>query len=116
MSLFTYPSIFPVRSAFGPRFDGVSRLHDDIDRLFGGFFGQPEASGGKAQAEPACVADFLPGMDLASSEKAYAMHVELPGVAPEDVAVKVEDRILTVEIPRKAPVKPQARSIEIAKG
>jgi HSP20 family protein len=111
------------------------------------------------------MADFLPGMDLASSDKAYAMHVELPGVAPEDLAVKVEDRILivsgekkeakaegekkhvaervygrflrrlslpddadadaihasfkdgvlTVEIPRKAPEKPQARSIEIAK-
>ena len=165
MSLFTYSNSFPVRTAFGPGFYGVSRLHDDIDRLFGGFFGQP-AGEGKAQAEPACVADFLPGMDLASSDKAYAMHVELPGVAPEDLAVKVEDRILTVsgekkeakaegekkhvaervygrflrrlslpddadadaihasfkdgvltvEIPRKAPEKPQARSIEIAKG
>ena len=162
MSLFTYPNSFPVRSAFGPRFYGVSRLHDDIDRLFGSFFGQPA---GEGKAEPASMADFLPGMDLASSDKAYAMHVELPGVAPEDVAVKVEDRILTVsgekkeakaegekkhvaervygsflrrlslpddadeagihasfedgvltvEIPRKAPVKPQARSIEIAK-
>ena len=165
MSLYTYSNSFPVRSAFGPRFDGVSRLHDDIDRLFGGFFGQP-AGEGKAQAEPACVADFLPGMDLASSDKAYAMHVELPGVAPEDVSVKVEegvltvsgekkeekiegekkhvaervygrflrrlslpgdadadnirasfkDGVLTVEIPRKEPEKPQARSIEIARG
>ena len=166
MSLFTYPNSFPVRSAFGPRFYGVSRLHDDIDRLFGGFFGQPEASGGKAQDEPADVADFLPGMDLASRDKSYAMRVELPGVAPEDVSVKVEegvltvsgekkeekiegekkhvaervygrflrrlslpgdadadnirasfkDGVLTVEIPRKEPEKPQARSIEIARG
>ncbi len=165
MSLFTYPSTFPVRSAFGPRFDGVSRLHDDIDRLFGGFFGRP-AGEGKAPAEPACVADFLPGMDLASGDKAYAMHVELPGVDPGNVEVKVEDRVLTVsgekkeehaegeqkhvaervygrflrrlslpddadeaairasfkngvltvEIPRTAPAKPQARSIEIARG
>ena len=164
MSLFTYPNSFPVRSAFGPRFYGVSRLHDDIDRLFGGFFGQP-AGEDKAQAEPACLADFLPGMDLTSSDKAYAMPVEPPGVAPENVDVKVEDRVLTVSgekqeakaegekkhvaervygrflrrlslpddadadalpascnaggltvySPRKAPEKPQARSIEIAK-
>ena len=72
MSLFTYPNSFPVRSAFGPHFYGVSRLHDDIDRLFGGFFGQP-AGEDKNQAEPACLADFLPGMDLASSDKAYAL-------------------------------------------
>lgn len=159
MSFFAAPANYP----FNHRFYGVSRLHDDIDRLFGSFFSQPNEEGGKGGST--ALADFLPGMDLTSTEKEYAMHVELPGVAPENVDVKVEDRVLTVsgekkeakaegekkhvaervygrflrrlslpddadadaihasfkdgvltvEIPRKAPEKPQARSIEIAR-
>ena len=95
MSLFTASDSYPLR----PRFYGVSRLHDDIDRLFEGFFGQPAAGG--AKAESAALADFLPGMDLASTDKAYAMHIELPGVAPENVSVKVEEGVLTVSGEKK---------------
>ncbi len=95
MSFFAAPANYP----FNHRFYGVSRLHDDIDRLFGSFFSQPNEEGGKG--ESTALADFLPGMDLTSTEKEYAMHVELPGVAPENVSVKVEEGILTVSGEKK---------------
>ena len=47
----------------------------------------------------------------------FLRRLSLPGDADADnIRASFKDGVLTVEIPRKAPVKPQARSIEIAKG
>ena len=111
-------------------------------------------------------ADILPSLDLTSDEKAYALSIELPGVATENVSLEVRDAaliiagekkceraddkkschvleriygsfqrvlalpddadvdaitaahkngVLTVIIPRKAPARPQAKTIEITR-
>lgn len=75
---------------------GVSRLHDDIDRLFGGFFDTPTF---------AAVRDnIMPSLDVTSDDKSYAMHIELPGVSPEAVEIKVSDNTLIVSGEKKQEV------------
>ncbi|MDO5537158.1 MAG: Hsp20/alpha crystallin family protein [Desulfovibrionaceae bacterium] len=99
------PYFIPARKNMRENYHGVSRLHDDIDRLFGGvmFPGNwmrtvwPEAGTVNAQQ-----ADFMPQIDVISNEAAYTMRLELPGVAPEDVNIKVADNVLTVSGEKKA--------------
>ena len=47
------------------------------------------------------MADFLPDIDLTSDEKNYVMKVELPGVSPEDVDIKLDDGVLTISGEKK---------------
>lgn len=97
------PYFIPARKNMRENYHGVSRLHDDIDRLFNGamFPGRwmrpewPEAETVTPQA------DFAPQVDVLSSETAYTMRVELPGVAPEDVNIKVDEKVLTVSGEKK---------------
>ena len=91
----------PVRKNMRDNYHGVSRLHDDIDRLFGGTM----FPGSYRAAWPERVtpeADFMPPVDVTSNETAYAMHIELPGVAPEDVNIRVAENVLTVSGEKKA--------------
>ncbi len=92
------PYFIPQRKNPLDNYHGVSRLHDDIDRLFNcAMF--PRAWTRERWPEAESVAptpDFLPQLDVTSSESAYTMRLELPGVAPEDVNIKVADNVLTV--------------------
>ena len=93
MSFFFDNTPFPVRfHGMHPGYRGISQLHDDIDRIFGGFMGRPE----NEPVAPDKMADFLPDIDLTSDEKNYVMKVELPGVSPEDVDIKLDDGVLTI--------------------
>lgn len=60
----------------------LSRLFDEtLDRFFG-------PAGGEAPRSPA--------LDVAESERAYTVKLEVPGVTKEDVKVSVEGRRVTV--------------------
>lgn len=75
----------------------LDRLHHDIDRLFNGFFtsGWPTSLLDKPQA------DIRPSLDIHSDDKAYTIHMEVPGVDPDEVKVEVRDGLLTVEGEKK---------------
>ena len=64
-------------------FQPLDRLHHDIDRLF-----KPQA-------------DIRPSLDIHSDDKAYTIHMEVPGVDPDEVKVEVRDGMLTVEGEKK---------------
>ena len=98
MSFFFDNTPFPVRfHGMHPGYRGISQLHDDIDRIFGGFMGRPE----NEPVAPDKMADFLPDIDLTSDEKNYVMKVELPGASPEDVDIKLDDGVLTISGEKK---------------
>lgn len=85
----------------------VDQLHNEIDKLFGSFFGGAFSPWGaftgltphmNAEAE----SDMLiPRMDLSVSDKAYRATVELPGVAQDQVNIEVRDNMLIVEGEKK---------------
>ena len=67
----------------------LSRLFDDssfVERFFN-----------TAGAATESVASRSPALDVAETERAYTVKLEIPGVAKEDVKVQVEGRQVTVQ-------------------
>ncbi len=63
------------------------RLFDDT---FGGLLGTPAAGKGEVAARS-------PALDVAESERAYTVKLDMPGVKKEDVKVTVEGRRVSVQ-------------------
>jgi HSP20 family protein len=54
-------------------------------------------------AQPtAALRRWLPATDVVEREDSYALHVDLPGLAEEDVKIEVADRVLTISGERKS--------------
>ena len=85
---------------------GVNQLHDNIDRLFGGFFGRDFLPDFFPRDEKA----LMPQIDFKSDDKTYTMSVELPGVAPEDVKIEVNANELTISGEKKEEVKEDGKT------
>ena len=100
MSIFSNNTMLPTLAGYR----GISRLHDDIDRLFGGFFDRdwPVAPGTETK-------DLMPHLDFTSDEKAYTLAVELPGVEAEDVKIEVSGNELTISGEKREEVKNEVR-------
>ncbi len=93
MTTFMTERNIPARSG-----NAVSRLHNDIDRLFGGFFTSPFMSDFFERGEAGAM---MPQMDLRSDDKGYTLSVELPGVQPEDVKIELDGGVLTLSGEKK---------------
>ena len=102
MTLFERENMLPTLA--GMR--GISRLHDDIDRLFGGFLARDTWTDFPVRDDMA----LLPQLDFKSDDKTYTMSVELPGVAPEDVKIEVNAGALTLSGEKKEEVKEDGRT------
>jgi HSP20 family protein len=68
----------------------------DLDRIFDQFFVQP--------AVTACAAavSYAPALELAETDEGFVVRAEVPGLAPEDVQITVEDDVLTIRGEKKA--------------
>ena len=67
--------------------DAARSLHREIDRLF-------RDSG--AVRDRDAVADWVPAVDLREEEDRFLLHVDVPGVNPEDIDIAVEGGVLTL--------------------
>ena len=69
----------------------------DFDRLFPGFFAPPAASCGVR----------VPSLhlDVEETDEAYLVHAEVPGVAREDLEIKVAGDVLTIAGEKKTTVE-----------
>ena len=73
-------------------------LRQEIDRLFDqAFTGDLSGSG----------MSWVPAVELVETENEFRCLVEVPGFAPEDLSITVNDNVLTIEGERKAPVGEQ---------
>jgi HSP20 family protein len=69
---------------------GFDRLFDDT---FERFFGlAPQADSNQGQG-----ASRSPALDVTESERAFTVHLDVPGVAKEDVKIAIDGRRVTVE-------------------
>ena len=100
MSRFINSTLFPAMTGM----HNLSRLHNEIDRMFQGmhnFAGFPGEDTWPDVFAQDAAAGFAPHMDVKSNDNAYTMSVELPGVAPEDVKIEIRDNTLTISGEKK---------------
>lgn len=75
-------------------YDPFRQFRSQFDRLFEDFFGDDAPAGrGEAAAVPA----ISPSLDVAESDKAFEISVELPGVAEKDLDVTVSEGVLSIK-------------------
>lgn len=76
---------------------GVASLHTELSRLMNGL---DESGARQTQA-------WVPSLDVWETEDTVTYAFELPGVAKDDIAIEVEDGVLTVSASRE-----QSREID----
>jgi HSP20 family protein len=69
----------------------MRRMQEDMDRVFGQFFGP---TGTVAATQPGAMQQWAPSMDISSTDKEICLEAELPGVNKDDIDVTVQDRHL----------------------
>ncbi|MBK7875003.1 MAG: Hsp20/alpha crystallin family protein [Planctomycetes bacterium] len=80
------------------RNDEMSAFRDEFDELFNRFFTDEPFS---ALVPTNGKRTFLPPMNLAETDKAFTVSVEVPGMTEKDVHVEVRDRELVITGERK---------------
>jgi HSP20 family protein len=84
----------------------LRRMQREIDRLFEGFFPTrlSEENGGVETIS------WTPRVDLAETEEAYHIHVDLPGLTKENVHINFQDGALSISGERKVEEKKEDRN------
>jgi HSP20 family protein len=93
--LFGMPSLFA----------SMESMRDQMDRLFHSFAaGWPSLGeeGPLREHRPAIALGHMPKVETAEDDKQFEITVELPGVDEKDVAVSVDDGVLTIKGEKKS--------------
>lgn len=84
-------------------FEELKRAEEQMDRLFGNFFGEPRRrfsalpAAGKASSDLAQLGDFsAPAIEVQEDADGYTVRVDLPGIDKKDIHVNVKEDVLTV--------------------
>jgi HSP20 family protein len=78
------------------RTNDMRNLQREIDQLFDSFF--PTRSSDQDESSSAV---WAPRVDLAESENAYHIHVDLPGMTRDDLKINYQDGQLTISGQRR---------------
>lgn len=70
----------------------LADLQSEVERMFRGFFGEDQ---------PATAGAWAPALDVEEDEDHFTLHVELPGLKPEDVEITLEESVLTISGERR---------------
>jgi HSP20 family protein len=74
----------------------MTLLYREPTRLFSTLFDSPTGA-----ARPAGARRWIPAMDLSETPQDFLLRADLPGLTADDVAIDVEDRVLTISGERK---------------
>ncbi|HEX9888832.1 MAG TPA: Hsp20/alpha crystallin family protein [Nitriliruptorales bacterium] len=66
----------------------VIGIQDEMERFLRTFLGDTSA--------PSTAGAWSPSLDVEENQDAFVLHVELPGVSPDDIEVNLEESVLTV--------------------
>ena len=90
-----YPTLW--RTSAAPSvWDEVSTARREVDRVFDRFFSQGAAQG---------MTVWAPAVDVRETNDELQVTAELPGLAPQDVNVTVENGVLTISGEKKQEVR-----------
>ena len=68
----------------------LSGLQSEVNRLFDSFFPAGQGQGGEGTRR------WVPAMDLVEEGDHFVLKADLPGLSEDDVAIEVQDGVLTV--------------------
>jgi HSP20 family protein len=69
----------------------MNLLHQDLDQIAGRRYGVASSDNNGTS-----VADWTPAVDIVEEKDRYVLRADVPGVKPEDIAVNMENGILSV--------------------
>lgn len=72
----------------------VSRLHRDIERIFGGSVG--------SQTDVSATGDWVPAVDIHEEKDRFILRADLPGIDAKDIQITMEDGALILQGERSA--------------
>jgi HSP20 family protein len=87
-----------MRTPTRTRNQNLRTLQREIDRVFDTFF--PSSNGG-SEGSSSAQQTWAPRTDLVEAEDAYRLHLDLPGMAREDLTINFEEGTLTVSGERR---------------
>ena len=85
-------------------FEELRKVEEQMDRLFGNFFGEPRrrfsalpATGNRTGSELAPMGEFsAPAIEVNEDNAKYTVKVDLPGIDKKDIHLKVKDNVLAI--------------------
>lgn len=72
----------------------VAGLQDEVERMFRHVFGDESR-------QPSTAGAWSPALDVEEENNRFVLHVELPGMKPEDVEITLEENVLTISGERR---------------
>jgi len=87
----------------------MRRMQEDMDRMFGQFFGGQSGFGGAMtpQGQQTGVQAWAPNADISQDDKEWRVEVDLPGVKKEDIHAEVRDQHLFIRAEMRQEEQPQ---------
>jgi len=82
--------------------NSIMQLHSEMDRLFGNALRNfPSMLGSGWDWPDMSSVELTPSLDIKDTEKNYLINIEIPGVAKEDVDIRVEANTLIISGEKK---------------
>lgn len=75
----------------------LSKLHNDVNRAFQNRIGGLEENDSSSVA----TSNWIPAVDIEEQTDQFVITADVPGVAPEDIEITMEDGILTIKGERR---------------
>ncbi|WP_421622114.1 Hsp20/alpha crystallin family protein [Alkalilimnicola ehrlichii] len=76
----------------------LRQIQSDLDRMFGQRGMMTAGEGENAES----AGQWLPAVDISEDDKAYHIHADLPGVAPEDIEISMDQGVLSIKGSRES--------------
>lgn len=91
-------------------FEELKRVEDQMDKLFGNFFGEPRrrfsalpATASRTGSDLAPMGEFsAPAIEVLEDAGKYTVKVDLPGIDKKDIHVRVKENVLAVSAETKS--------------
>jgi HSP20 family protein len=90
-------------------FEELRKVEEQMDRLFGNFFGEPRrrfsalpAAANSTSSELAPMGEFTaPAIEVNEDNAKFTVKVDLPGIDKKDIHLKVKDNVLAISAETK---------------
>lgn len=118
LSPYEESDFFSPSSFFASPWQMMRRMQEDMDRVFGQFFGSPSGSSGTPSQAGAFAGmqQWAPNVDISQTDKEWCIEADLPGVKQDDIDVNVQDHYLILRAELRPEEEPQGQQAQGQQG